>query len=81
MGEKLKRHNSKHETSKHIYDFQQFKTIRSWGENIISVKFTINQADEDQNSLLENIVEFNDKSRPRTKESNILVSNKVFSGE
>ena len=33
--------------------------LRSFGENIISGKITISKADEDQSSLLENIVEFN----------------------
>ena len=42
--------------------------IGSFGENIISGKITINDADEDQSNLLENIVEFNKNSRPRTKD-------------
>ena len=66
--EKIKRNNLKHETNKCIYDFQHFKTIKSFGENIISGEITISVADEDHSNLLEYIVEFNNKSRPKEKE-------------
>ena len=66
-GEKNKRNNLKYETIKRINDFLQFKTIGPFGENIISGKITISEADEDQSNLLENIVEFNNKSRPKQK--------------
>ena len=66
-GEKNKRNNLKYETIKRIHDFLQFKTIGPFGENIISGKITISEADEDQSNLLENIVEFNNKSRPKQK--------------
>ena len=66
-GEKNKRNNLKYETIKRIHDFLQFKTIEPFGENIISGKITISEADEDQSNLLENIVEFNNKSRPKQK--------------
>ena len=42
---KFQKNNLKNETSKRIYDFQQFKTIRSFGESIISSKITISGAD------------------------------------
>ena len=41
---------------------------RSFGGNIISSKITINEADEDRSNLLENIMEFNNKTRQETKE-------------
>ena len=66
-GEKNKKNNLKYETIKRINDFLQFKTIGPFGENIISGKITISEADEDQSNLLENIVEFNNKSRPKQK--------------
>ena len=66
--EKIKRNDLKYETNKPIHDFQQFKTIRSFDKNIISAKVIVSEADEDRSILLKNIVEFNDKSRRRTKE-------------
>ena len=57
--DKIKGNNLKYETKKCIYDFQQFKMLRSFGENIISGKIAISKADEDQSNLLEKIVEFN----------------------
>ena len=36
--EKIKRNNLKYETNKRIYDFQQFKMIRSFGKSIIVLK-------------------------------------------
>ena len=49
----------------HIY-FQQYETIRSFGESIYTHKTSIVEAEKDQNYLLENIVLFNKKSRPGT---------------
>ena len=42
--------------------------MRSFGESIYPGKITTDEAEEDQSNLLKNIVEFNKKSRPRTKE-------------
>ena len=69
--EEIKRNNLKYETNKHIYDFQQLKTIRSFGESIVSGKITVGEADEDQSNLLESRMEFNNKYRARTKERNV----------
>ena len=66
--ESFKRKDLKNKTSKYIYDFQQFKTIRYVGNNIFTGKIKIDEAEKDQSSLLENIIEFNDKSRTRSKE-------------
>ena len=52
----------------HIYDFQQYKTIRSFGESFNTQKARIVEAREDQSNLLKNIEEFNNKSRPKNKE-------------
>ena len=73
---KIKRSNLNYETNKDIdFDFQQFKTMRSFGESIIGGKFTISEADEDQRNLLENIVEFYNKSGPRAKENKMKKRN------
>ena len=40
---------------KYKYDFQQYETIRSFGESIYSGKIIIHEADVDQTNLLENM--------------------------
>ena len=49
---KLKRNDLKYETNKKLFDFTS--------------NITINEAERDQNNLLENMAEFNDRSRPRS---------------
>ena len=39
-------------SSKEPFDFNAFKTIRSFGENIYSGKITTNEADQEQAHLL-----------------------------
>ena len=65
---KINSNNLKYETNKHLHDFQNFKKITLFGVSKDSDKITISVVDEDQSNLLENIVEFNNKSRPTTKE-------------
>ena len=65
---KFKRKDLLYKTNKYIYDFQQYETIRSFGEDIYTSKSNIDEAEMDQINLLENLVEFNDNSRPRTIE-------------
>ena len=43
------------------------KKIISFAESIIIVRITVSKADEDQSNLSENIEEFKNKSRKRTK--------------
>ena len=52
-------------SSKESFDFNVFKTIRSFGENIYSVKTTINEADEEQPDLAAYASNFNNKAIPR----------------
>ena len=66
--EKIKRKNLIYKTNKYEYDFQQYETIKSFDENIYTGKINIDEAEMDQNNLLENMVEFNEISRPRKKE-------------
>ena len=66
--EKIKWKNLKYETRKYIYDFEQYETIRSFGDSIYTRKANIVEAEADQNNPLKNIVEFTEKSRPRSKE-------------
>ena len=66
--DKIKRKDLKYETYKYIYDFQQFETIRPFGNSIYAGKISINETEMHQTNLLENLVKFNDKSRARSKE-------------
>ena len=42
-------------------------TIRSFGDNIYNGKIIINEANIKQSNLLNSILEFNNKARPRSK--------------
>ena len=64
---KIKRKNLKYKTNRSKYDLQQFKT-RSFGDSIYNDKVGINEADMDQTKLLDNMVDFNNNSRARSKE-------------
>ena len=55
-------------SSKEPFDFNAFKTIRSFGESVYSGKITINEADQEQADLLEYILNFNNKARPKNKD-------------
>ena len=41
--------------------------IRSFRDNIYTGKISIDEADMDQSNLLENMVKFNNKSKPKQK--------------
>ena len=75
MGRKISTNDLNYETNKYIYDFQQFETIRSFGDSIFRGKITISEAENDQSNLLKIMVEFNIKSRPRTKEGKVAKRN------
>ena len=51
----IKRKNLKYETNKNRFDFQQFKTIRFFGDNIYNGKINIKETKMKQAILLENI--------------------------
>ena len=67
--EKIKLEDLKYKTKKYAYDFQQYETIRSFGESIYTSKINIDEAEMDQSDLLKDFAEFNNKSRPRTIDS------------
>ena len=58
--EKIERKDLKYKTNKFLYNFQQFETIRSFGDwmKLRRIKLI----------CLENIVKFNNKSKPKTNE-------------
>ena len=63
-------------SSKEPFDFRIFKTIRSFGDDIYNSEITINEADQEQSGLVEYILNFNNKARPKNKDDkkNILNS-------
>ena len=63
--EKIKRKVLTYETSKYIFDFQKFQTIRSFGDSIYNNKINIREAKMKQVILLVIILDFRDKSRPK----------------
>ena len=48
---------------------------RSFADNIFRGKVTKSEAEQDHSNLLEDMVEFNNKSRPRTKEGKMKKRN------
>ena len=71
-------------SSKEPFNFKTFKTIRSLGENIYSDKITMDEADEEQPDLIEYILNFNNKARPKnrddkkSKKKMFLILQKIF---
>ena len=55
-------------SSKETFNFNEFKTIRSFGEDMYNSKITIDEANRKQADLLEYIVNFNNKTRPKNKD-------------
>ena len=66
--EKITQNDLKYKPNKYLYDFQQFEIIRSFGYSICIGKIIIDEAEIDQSNLLANLVKFNKKSEPKTKE-------------
>ena len=60
--EKIKRKDLKYKANKYLYDFQQFETVRFFGDSIYTGKMNIDEVEIDQANLLKNIVKFNNKS-------------------
>ena len=66
--EKFARTDLKHKTNKYMYDFEKFETIKSFGDSFYTGKTSMDEAEMDKTNLLQNMVKFNNKSRPRAKE-------------
>ena len=66
----VKRNNIIYYSSKEPFDFRIFKTVKSFGKGIYSGIFiTINEADQKQVDLIEYILNFNNKARPKKKDN------------
>ena len=69
MGRKIERKDLQYKTNKCMHDFQQFETIRYVDDSIYTGKISMDIAEMDQTNLSENMVKFNNKSRPRSKKN------------
>ena len=56
-----------YKTSKNMYDFRKFRTIRNSGKDIYDGEIILEEADKDQSDLWKEIENFNDKTRPKSK--------------
>ena len=65
---KVIRGNLLYEASKKVYDFKKFQTIKSFDKSIHSREIDINEGTEKQSDLLEYMLEFNNKTIPKSKE-------------
>ena len=57
-----------YKTSGYEYSFQNFLIIRSFGRDIYNGEITLKEADEDQESLVNEIKKFSTKTKPRSEE-------------
>ena len=67
--------------SEYTYSFQNFQTIRTFGKDIYSGEITLKEADEDQASLLVEIMNFKKKTKaqdPDKKEEKQDVSKNLY---
>ena len=54
--------------SEYTYNFQNFRTIRTFGRDIYNRDITLKEAEEDQSSSLNEIRNFRDKTKPQDEE-------------
>ena len=67
-GKKNKKKYLQYETTKYVYDFQQYDTIRSFRDNIYTEKTNLDEGEIDQSNLLKNWDSFSEKSKLKRKE-------------
>ena len=70
------------EACKQMYDFRKIQMIRSFDESIYSGKIKIDEANEKQVHLLEYILEFNSKIKPKNilgrEKAIFFIKQKIF---
>ena len=54
--------------NEYSYSFQNFRTIKTFGRDIYNGEITLKKADEDQASLLNEIMNFRHKTKPQDQE-------------
>ena len=75
---KVIRDNLFYESSKQVYDFKVFETIRSFGYSIYNHKIGIHEANQKQDDLLEHILSFNNNTKPRSNEDEKKKNDKMM---
>ena len=55
-----------YESSKQVYDFKVFRTVRSFVDSIYNNKIEIHEANQEQADLLEYILSLNNKTKLRS---------------
>ena len=63
---KLIKDNLFYESSKQVYDFKAFQTIKSFGNSIYNRKTEIHEANIEQADSLEHILDFDNKTKPKS---------------
>ena len=71
MGKKFRGKDSIYTTNKYKYDLLQYEAIRSFGDSIYNGKTSIDKADIDQSSLLDDLKNFNDRDNHKQKKVKI----------
>ena len=56
-----------YKTNIHTYDFQNFQTIRTFARDIYNGEISLEEANEDQGKLLNEIIYFNKKTKPKNE--------------
>ena len=67
--EKDRRKDLVYRTYKYKYDFLQYDTIRYFGDSIYNGKISIDETETDHSSLLNDLTDFYDRSRPKRVEA------------
>ena len=62
------RENLVYGASEYTYSFENLKTIKAFGRDTYNGEITLKEADENQNSLLAEIINFNNKTKPQNPE-------------
>ena len=61
----IDRENLVYEASEYAYNFTKFRTIRTFGRDIHDGKITLEEAGKDKSNLIDEIDNFNKKTRPK----------------
>ena len=65
IGKTVDREILVYRTNEYTYDFRNFLTINTFGREIYNGKITLKEADEDQSSVLVEIMNFKKKAKPQ----------------
>ena len=57
-----------YKSNKNTYNFKEFQTIRTFGEDIYNGEISLGEADEYQSGLADKINDFVKKTKPHTEE-------------